>query len=239
MQDKYFDATEFQGQLSCFMEGFRLERKKKRNQKYVIKKQKEMGTEAIKQCQNIRKMKSRANNREAKGPEVIKADQNKWKGKSRANLREEKGPEVIKSDQNKCKGKSRANIREEKGPELVQENQNKWKRLSRQKQRDQNPKKVKEDQNKWQYKARLIDSDKKRLLKFIKRTMHNAIFICICCQRRLLECNVSKWTTKLESVIETKKPGLFVRAIENPTKPILVNVNGEESSYICHACKIT
>ena len=85
--------------------------------------------------------------------------------------------------------------------------------------------------------------------------MYNATFVCICCQRKLFECNVSKWTTKLETEIESKKGGLYNRAIELfesksivmgedgqeseiiEWTPILTNVNGEESPYVCHACK--
>lgn len=46
------------------------------------------------------------------------------------------------------------------------------------------------------------------------------------------ECQ-NKWQFKAR-IIDS---GLCARAIENLTKPTLVNVNGGETSYICHACK--
>ena len=57
------------------------------------------------------------------------------------------------------------------------------------------------------------------------------------------KCNVVKFTDKLLTKIETKKPGLYNRSIEmieseNKTPaPINVEINGEKSSYICHASK--
>ena len=68
--------------------------------------------------------------------------------------------------------------------------------------------------------------------------MFNAIFTCLCCQRNLFECNVNIFTTKLLAEINTKKPGLYARAIELfNSEPITVNINGTEASYICIACK--
>ena len=85
-----------------------------------------------------------------------------------------------------------------------------------------------------QNKCRIVDSQNTRLKKFRERTMYNAIFTCTCCQRNLFDCNVSGFDDKLITQIETKKPGLFERAIEYR---IEINVNGKLSSYICHACK--
>ena len=68
--------------------------------------------------------------------------------------------------------------------------------------------------------------------------MLNAIFICMCCLRKLFECNVSKFTTELQTQIETKKPGISRRAIQLIDElPITVKVNDTEESYICIACK--
>ena len=102
----------------------------------------------------------------------------------------------------------------ENDPETLHKNEKFRKKLSRKKQQEENPRKVKEDQNKWQQKCRLVDSEKKRLYKFKKKTMFNAIFTGLCCHRNLFECNVSNFTNKLLAEIETKKPGLYARAIE-------------------------
>jgi hypothetical protein len=255
------DRLEFTSQLNSFREGFRLELGRKRKQKSQTKLREEKGTEVIKAEQNQRKLKSRTGLREEKGTEVNKTEQNKSKMKSRTKLREEKGIEVIKAEQNKTKLKSQTKLRVEKGPTNIRNEQNARKeesrkrkveddhnalhtnekdrkKLSRQKQKEENPRTVKEDQNKWQQKHRLVDSEKKRLMKFRKKTMFNAIFTCVCCQRNLFESNVIKFTTKLVTEIETKKHGLYDRSIEMiNSSPIMVNINGTESSYICHACK--
>ena len=60
----------------------------------------------------------------------------------------------------------------------------------------------------------------------------------MCCLRKLFECNVSKFTTELQTQIETKKPGISRRAIQLIDElPITVKVNDTEESYICIACK--
>ena len=56
------------------------------------------------------------------------------------------------------------------------------------------PEKFRKDQWKWNQKRRLIDTEKKRLEKFIRKTMYNAIFTCMCCHRNRFECNVVKFT---------------------------------------------
>ena len=96
------------------------------------------------------------------------------------------------------------------------------------------PHKVKEDQQRWHKKSRLIDSEKKRFKRFRKRTMLNAIFTCSCCQKNLFDCNVCKLDTKLITEIETKRPGLYTKAI---AFPIEIEGNGQKSPYICLACK--
>jgi hypothetical protein len=128
--------------------------------------------------------------------------------------------------------------KQEGEPETLHFNEKVRKKLSRKKQLNENPQKVKDDQNRWQEKSRLIDSEKKRLSKFRRSTMFNAIFTCMCCQRNLFECNVSKFTTQLLAEIETKKPGIYERSIETiDSLPITVKVNETEESYICIACK--
>ena len=123
-------------------------------------------------------------------------------------------------------------------PESLHNNEKKRKKLSRQKQIKENPQKVKYVEKIKQQKCRLVDSEKKRLRKFRQQTMFNAVFICICCQRKLFECNVTKFTDKLLTEIESKKRGLYQRAVELfDSSPIIVNINGIESPFICLACK--
>ena len=87
-------------------------------------------------------------------------------------------------------------------------------------------------------KAQTCGHRKKRLMKFLKKTMFNAIFTCMCCHRNLFECNVVKFTLELFEKIEAKKPGLYKKSIElRESKPLEVEINGKKSSYICFACK--
>ena len=119
-------------------------------------------------------------------------------------------------------------------PEETRNKESKKKSLSRTRQKLNDPQKLKEDEQRRQKKKRLIDSEKKRLRRFKERTMLNAIFTCSCCQRNLFDCNVSKLDSKLIAEIETKKPGLYNRAI---AFQIEIQVNGQNSAYVCFACK--
>ena len=217
------------------------------------------GSQEIKETQNKRKIKSQAKLREVKGSQEMKETQNKRKIKSQANLKEVKGSQEMKETQNKHKVKNRAKSLVEKGPQNIRIDQNNWKRLnrkrrqesepetlhlnekvrkrlSRKKQLNENSQKDRDDQNRWQLKSRLIDSEKKRLTKFRRSTMFNAIFTCMCCHRNLFECNVSKFTIELLTQIESKKPGLYGRSIDLiDSSPVKVNINGVEESYLCLA----
>ena len=133
--------------------------------------------------------------------------QNKHKIKSRTKVIVERGPQNIRREQNEWEMQSRKR-KMENNPEELHNMEKVRKKLSRKKQISQNPEKVKEDQLRWQQKARPVDTENKRLLRFRKKTMFNAIFTCICCQRNLFECNVVKFTTKLLVQMETKNPGL-------------------------------
>ena len=90
-------------------------------------------------------------------------------------------------------------------PEILKLNESNRKKLSLTKQRRENPEVLRENLKKWQTKCRLVEHEKDRLRKFLKRTMYNAIFTCCCCQRNLFECNVSKLAQNFISLIETKK----------------------------------
>ena len=64
--------------------------------------------------------------------------------------------------------------------------------------------------------------------------MFNAIFTCSCCHRNLFDCNVCKLDNKLRTEIESKKPGLYNRAI---TSELYIKINETTSSCICFAGK--
>ena len=162
---------------------------------------------------------------------------NDRKTKSWNRLRVEKGPIKIREEQKAFECQSRKR-KIKTDPVRLHMGEIKRKKLSRAKQKQEAPLKLKEDQNRWQQKHRLVDSQKKRLYRFKRNTMFNAIFTCMCCQRNLFECNVTKLTSSLLAEIERKKPGLYVRAIEEfNSSPIMVNINGSMESYICLACR--
>ena len=172
-----------------------------------------------------------------RGKETVQKEANKEKDKSRDKLRVEKGPLKLRNAQNVWKLQSRKR-KMESDPESVHTNMVRQKKLSRAKQKLEAPEKLREDQRKWQQKHRLVDTEKKRLEKFRRKTMFNAIFTCLCCQRNLFECNVIEFNEELYSKIENKRPGLYRKSIElKEGNPIKVEVNGVESSYLCHACK--
>ena len=163
------NIKEFGNQFSAFREGFRLEMGRKRKQKSRMKLILEKGKDAIKWEQNELKAKSRIKSRVEKGPSKVRKEQNAWELQSR-------------------KRKMESDL------ENVQTNELRWKKLSRTKQKLEAPEKFRKDQWKWNQKRRLIDTEKKRLEKFIRKTMYNAIFTCMCCHRNRFECNVVKFT---------------------------------------------
>ena len=227
------DIKEFKSQFDSYREGYRLEMGRKRKQMSRDKLLVERGPVQIRKEVNEWKIKSSDKILVERGPVQIRKEVNERKIKSRDKILVERGPVQIRKEVNEWKLKSRKR-RMDENPEILLSAEKEKKGLSRKKQRKVNPEKVKEDQRKWQNKTRLVNSEKQRLKKFRERTMFNAIFTCSCCQRNLFQCNVSKFDAKLITAIETKKRGLYKRAIEND---IEINVNGKLSSYICHACR--
>ena len=116
----------------------------------------------------------------------------------------EKGPLKLCEEQNEWELKSRKR-KIESDPESVHKNEVRRKKLSRAMQKLEAPEKLKEDQRIWQQKHRLVDTEKKRLKKFRRKTMFNAIFTCLCCHRNLFESNVIEFTEELYNKIESKK----------------------------------
>ena len=169
-----------------------------------------------------------------RGPAVIKKGQNDRKTKSRNKLIVEKGPVLIKKEQTEWKSKSREKLLEKKGCIQIKKENNAWKLQSRKRKFRNDPHQLLEDERKRKEKSRIVDSERKRLKKFIERTMYNAIFTCSCCQRNLFDSNVIKFDDKLKSQIELKQPGLVKKSIEYYVE---ININGKGAFYICHACK--
>ena len=120
-------------------------------------------------------------------------EDNEHKLRSRDKLRVERGPLNLRKEQNVWEKESRKR-RIDDDPKALHNNEKKRKKLSRRKQLNVNPKKFKEEQCKCKQKYKLIDTEKKRLKRFRQITMYNAIFTCICCQRNLFECNITKFT---------------------------------------------
>ena len=101
------DKNEFTRQLENSKEGYRLELKRKRQQKKRAKLRDQKGTDIIKAEINKRKIESRKKLRDQKRSEIIKAEMRKQKMNYINKLKEEKGPEVGKDKLNRQKIKSR------------------------------------------------------------------------------------------------------------------------------------
>ena len=163
---------------------------------------------------------------------------NESKTKSDSKIRKKIGDAAVKEKQNERKAKSDVNIRMKIGDGAMKEIHGKRKRLSRNKQKVTNPQKFKNDRKRWDETYKLSNSEKSRLLKFLRSILYNAIFPCICCQRNLFESNVCEVDDYLIAQIETKKDGLFRSAVEMfNSEPLKVRIDGREASYICLACK--
>ena len=192
------------------------------------------GLEQVQAEGRKKQAKSRARRIEQKGLKQVQAEGSKKTAKNRSKMIVEKGPIKVRYEENERKAKSRANLIKERGIAQVTNQEKNRKLQSRKRKMQIDPKSVHANEKSRKRQSRLVDSAKKRLRKFMQQTMFNAIFTCSCCQRNLFDCNVSNIDSKLITYIETKKPGLFQRAIEHQ---IQVKINGKTSSYICHACK--
>ena len=132
----------------------------------------------------------------------------------------------------------RRNGKGEDNDKQIKSTEKNRKRLSRFRQKEANPEKLKEDQNRWKTQERQNQTEQRRLKRFLRSTMYNAIFPCICCQRLLFECNVRKVDTALIADVETKKKGLWKTAIDlKDIEKLKVRIDGTAETYICLACK--
>ena len=179
-------------------------------------------------------MKNREKSIIEHGLEHVRAGENKKKAKSRTKLIVEKGPIQVRKGEKESTMKNREKSIIECGLENVRKEEKKRTLKSRKRRMIHEPQIVLDAEKKRKRLSRLVNSSKERLKKFRKQTMFNAIFSCSCCQRNLFDCNVSNMDSKLIADVETKRAGLFKRAVEYQ---IEIEINGKRSAYICHACK--
>ena len=114
----------------------------------------------------------------------------------------------------------------EKGIAEVRTKENKRKLESRKRKMKHDPTSVHNAEKKRKRLSRLVDSAKKRIRKFLKQTMFNAVFTCSCCQRNLFDCNVSIIDSKLITDIDSKNPDYIQNlTVFLLTKDLYIGVN--------------
>ena len=136
------------------------------------------------------------------GISEVRTKENKKKAKSRGKLIVEKGPIQVRKEEKESKERRRAKLTMEHDLEHVRKQENKRKLESRKCKMKHDPTSVHNAEKKRKRLSRLVDSDKKRIKKFLKQTMFNAVFTCSCCQRNLFDCNVSIIDSKLITDID-------------------------------------
>ena len=117
--------------------------------------------------------------------------------------------------------------------------------------RMKNPEKNKEKYKLLLQKFRNTDSSNERLRNFLRSTMYNAIFICICYNLRNFKSNVIEYSSQLKEQLSTKYPDIIKSCIgKNKNLVKFTTVNPREvqkskyqendksihSQYICNTC---
>ena len=134
--------------------------------------------EQVKDDQNARKAKSRANEKEKKEVEFSEPKSNKEKQATRLNKLRETDYQKTKDDQNERKARSRAKLKS------LEKSQPK-----------SSTKKIDKDPEDWAAVA---------LRKFRRATMCGPIFICVSCHGKMFESTVQKFTEKLMEEVDQK-----------------------------------
>ena len=100
-------------------------------------------------------------------------------------------------------------------------------------------------------KSRQKYSSNERLKEFLKSTMYNAVFVCICCRIRCFKSNVTKFSEKLKQDLNDKYPEILEFCIGNHKQPSSFetvhenekwksiygkNAQAFETEYVCNTC---
>ena len=125
------------------------------------------------------------------------------------------------------------------------------KREIKRKSRIKNLEKEKESNKLFHQKWRKLDTPNDRLKSFLKSTMHNAIFICVCCNLRHFKSNVVGFSSDLKENISLKNPNIIEDCIgrnknlakfqtvalhEKWKSKFQEKIDSNYSQYICNTC---
>ena len=161
-------------------------------------------------------------------------------------------------DNEMFKKKRRENTQRSRKNELNKKDDEMFKKIERERIHNYKSKKKEEDsemfkkkEREYKQKSRKNETPNERLKEFLSSTMHNAVFICICCQVRCFKSNVVQFTKLIEEKISSQHPSILKACIvhqpkqckfqtEYPHENWSVKKRDEEESmkvdYICKTC---
>ena len=137
-------------------------------------------------------------------------------------MREKRKNADFKKQENEKKKnfmKMKRSERREENYEPDKESERKRIRILREKQREENEIKLMEANRNLQRNARKNETANERLKSFLQGTMHNAVFICICCNVRCFKTNVVQFTNTVREKISCKNPNILKSCISDEEIP--------------------
>ena len=138
--------------------------------------------------------------------------------------------EALQEKSKKLTLKNKAELMKEKRSMERQENPEKIKKQKREEQQKYRNKKKDDEMFKkkvreYQQKSRKNETPNERLREFLSGTMHNAVFICICCHIRCFKSNVVQFTELLKEKISSQHPSILEACIVKEKKNLNSKLN--------------
>jgi len=162
----------------------------------------------------------------------------------------QENPETFKKKERERKQRQRI-IEKEKNCEMFNKKERERRQRHKIIEKEKNSEMFKKKEREYKQKSRKNETPNERLKEFLSSTMHNAVFICICCHVRCFKSNVVQFTELLKEKISSQHPSILKACIvkeknqcnfqtEYPHENWSVKKRDEEKSmevdYICKTC---
>ena len=219
-----------------------------KNRAEIMSLQRQENPEKIKKNERERQQKYRMEKKEEDN-ELFKKKERERIKKYRIKKKEEDN-EMFKKNERERKQKYRIEKKEEDNEMFKKKERERIKKYKIEKKEEDNEM-FKKKEREYKQKSRKNETANERLKEFLSSTMHNAVFICICCQVRCFKSNVVQFTELIEEKITSQHPSILKACIvhrpkqcnfqtEYPHENWSVKKRDEEKSmevdYICKTC---